>query len=184
MIKLKNLLNEDKTVFKDDWFSVKTTTVKGSDEEFTYMHEQGTKGKSIAVLLYRRKGKDAWEYGIRKEIIPAWGDKPTYCSLTGTVEAGDVLEERAIKEIEEESGYKVKEKDLESLGTCYGAKSIDTVFHLFAVDVGDLEPEEPEGDGSDLEDKSKFEWTYFNKNDYEKFQCSILSTMILRLGFN
>jgi ADP-ribose pyrophosphatase len=94
------------------------------------------------------------------------------------------LEERAVKEIEEESGYKVKKEDLESLGTCYGAKSIDTVFHLFAVDVADKEPEEPEGDGSDLEDKSKFEWTYFNKDDHEKFQCSILSTMILRLGFN
>jgi len=184
MIKLKQLLTEDTTEFKDDWLSVKTTSVPGTDEDYTYIHEQGTNGKSVAVLLYRRAGKDAWEYGVRQEIVPAWGGKPTYCALTGTVEKGDSLEDRAITEIKEESGFEVSKEDLEPLGTCFGNKSIDTVFHLFAVDVGDKEPKKAKGDGSDLEKKAKFEFMFYDHGKKNKFQCSILSTMILRLGYN
>jgi 8-oxo-dGTP pyrophosphatase MutT (NUDIX family) len=184
MIKLKSLLTESKeklqTVYKNRWISIKKIKLVEDESGYFYLHEERCNGKIIAVLLYRRTGKDAWEYGVRKEVTPAWGSEKNLSALTGGCEKGMSVKDTAIKEIEEESGYIVKKDDLESLGTCRGTKSTDTIYHLFAVDVTDKKPGEKKGDGSKFDNEGTIEWMYYNK---DKFQCPILTTMVMRLGF-
>lgn len=185
MIKLKHLLNEgnkkEETVYENEWISIKKIKLVKNEGGYFYLHEERCQGKIVGVLLYRRKGRDAWEYGVRKEVTPAWGKEKNLSALTGGCEKGMSPEETAVKEIKEESGYEVKEKDLKSLGTCRGTKSTDTIYYLYAVDVGDKEPAEKTGDGSKFDNEGTIEWMYYDKN---KFQCPILTTMVMRLGFN
>ena len=57
----------------------------------------------------------------------------------------------------EESGYIIEESDLISLGTCRGAKSSDTLFHLYAVDLGDKVEGDTDPD-SELEKQEYCKW--------------------------
>ena len=85
--------------------------------------------------------------------------------------------------MKEESGYEIKVNDLISLGTCFGTKSTDTIYHLFSVDltgkvqlgtqkdINDMKDElmnnvtkntnkiYGKGDGSKLEEKAYCFWT-------------------------
>ena len=184
MIKFKNILEEGKrkkveTLYHNEWLSLKKVTLPLEGYTgYTYSHETRCDGKIIAVLLYRRTGKDSWEYGIRHEITPAWGSKPQLSALTGGVDEGEEPIDSAVREVKEESGYRVKKEDLENLGTCFGTKSTDTIYYLYAVDVGDKKPGKVSGDGSQNEKEASMKWMYYNKS----IKCPILSTMILRKG--
>lgn len=181
MIKLKELFTEgkEKTVFKSDWVSILKTEPEGTDDEYFYLHESRCDGKIVAVLLYKRTGKDSWDYGVRKEVTPAWGMKPELSALTGGVEKGDTPDETAVKEVKEESGYEIKAADLKKLGICYGTKSTDTIYFLYSCDVTGKEPGKKTGDGSKLDTEGELIWTH----DFRKIKCPIFSTMVLRLGY-
>ena len=184
MIKLKSLIHESKkeeTVYKNKWISIKKVKLVKDEDGYFFLHEDRCGGKIVAVLLYRRTGKDAWEYGVRNEVTPAWGSEKNLSALTGGVEKNMSPEETAVKEVKEESGFVIKKDELKSLGTCRGTKSTDTTYHLFAVDIGDKDPGEKKGDGTKFDDEGTIEWMYYDKN---KFQCPILTTMVMRLGYN
>ena len=114
---------------------------------YVYSHEIRCNGNIVVVLPYRRIGKDAWEFLVRDETTPCWSMEPTRSAITGGVESLDPGED-AVREVEEEAGYKILRDQLEFLGKCRASKSADTYYFLYAVDVADLTPGEALGDGS------------------------------------
>ncbi len=124
---------KDKILCKTEWVSLREKDLNG--QKYHYLHEDRSEGRIVAILPYRRIGKDVWEYGVRVETISCWSPVPQQCSLTGGVDKGDGVVETAVKELREESGYEVLPKDLKFLGVCMGTKSTDTVYFLFAVDL-------------------------------------------------
>ena len=123
---------------------------------YIYAHESACNGKKIAIMPYRRAGRDAWEVLLRDEITPAWGMKPVLSSITGSMDNPDESPiEAARRELKEETGFTVDIKDIKSLGNCFGSKAMDTVYHLFSVDVTGKKPSKPSGDGSKLEAMAK-----------------------------
>lgn len=150
--------------------------------EYVYSHENRCDGNIVAVLPYRREGRDAWSYGVRKEVTPSWGLKPEFSSVTGGVDKGESPEEMAVKELKEETGYICETKDLKSLGTCRGTKSTDTLYHLFAVDVTDLKMGEKTGDGSVYDTEAEFEMMTDTAELRKKIVDPIWFTMVMRLG--
>lgn len=135
---------------------------------------------AVAVLVYRR-GASGLEVLTRMNLRPAaFFRKDNRGAMTvpdpasgylrveeivaGLLEPEDKGEEglrrRAAEEVHEEAGYKVAPDDIRLLGGSFflapGILS-EKVFPA-AVDVTDLTPEEPEGDGSPLEEGTQLHW--------------------------
>lgn len=134
---------------------------------YIYSHETRCNGHIISVLPFRvvlkEYEEEEWEefeFLLRHEITPCWDiDYQTLSSITGGVERGLTPEETAVEEIEQEAGYIVEKEELISLGTCFGVKSSDTIYHLFAVDLSGREKEtDAKGDGSELERLAECKW--------------------------
>jgi len=153
---------DDRLLWDDPWLQMKQVVdpehgVKG----YTYSHEVRCHGHIVAVLPVRAHASGQLEFCIRREITPCWGMTHNWSSLTGGCdlpideESPEVV---AIRELKEESGYEAKVHELINLGTCFGTKSTDTIYHLFAVDVGDKEPGEAAGDGTPLDTEGIVDW--------------------------
>lgn len=170
-------LAKTKTLFSGDWISLCKKVYDTG--EYEYMHEQRCGGNIVAVLPYRRVGRDAWKYGVRREVTPAWSMEPQLSALTGGVEEGMTPEETAIKELEEESGLRCTLEDLEPLGTCFGSKASDAVYHLFAVDADRCTEGTKSGDGTKFDDEGTLAWIHLRRPDVN---CAVWNTMALRLG--
>jgi len=65
-------------------------------------------------------------------------------------------------ELREEAGYLVEDADLISLGEIRSSKGTDTIYHLFGVDLTNVETHEPETT-DELEKKSFNTW--FSRED-------------------
>lgn len=135
---------------------------------------------AVAVLVYRR-GASGLEVLTRMNLRPAaYFRKDNRGAMTvpdpasgylrveeivaGLLEPEDKGEEglrrRAAAEVHEEAGFNVKPEDIRLLGGAFflapGILS-EKVFPA-AVDVTELSPEEPEGDGSPLEEGTQLHW--------------------------
>lgn len=145
---------------------------------YVFSHEGRCNGNIVAILPYRRVGKDAWEALLRDEVVPPWGLSSSLCAITGGCDHDDEEPvEVARRELKEEAGYDVPVEELRSLGTCRGTKSTDTVFHLFTLDVTSMEQGEATGDGSRLEDEASTAWS----SEPEKCDDPLVSVMWARL---
>lgn len=174
---IKSAQKDPKVLYKNEWVSL--MMVNRGKEDYVYSHETRCNGNIIAVIPYRRVGKDGWEYAIRQENVPAWGTTKHMTALTGGVDKGDTPKSTAIKELMEEAGIGCKESDLESLGTCNGTKSTDTTYHLFAIDVSKagVTTKEPTEKGT-----GEMVWMYPDKIKKEVTD-PIFYVMFCRLGF-
>ena len=150
---------------------------------YDYVHETRCNGAITAILPYRIKN-DVTEYLLRHEVTPCWHvSKKIISSITGGVEAHQTPLENTIQELEEEAGYIRDKNEFISLGTMRGTKSSDTTYHLFTINLTDVERNKsPDGDGSALEKKAHCEWhkNINNAKDpliyalhYKKFQYGI-----------
>ncbi|NOK02636.1 MULTISPECIES: NUDIX hydrolase [Myxococcus] len=135
---------------------------------------------AVAVLVYRR-GASGLEVLTRMNLRPAaYFRKDNRGAMTvpdpasgylrveeivaGLLEPEDKGEEglrrRAAAEVREEAGFNVNPEDIRLLGGAFflapGILS-EKVFPA-AVDVTELSPEEPEGDGSPLEEGTQLHW--------------------------
>ncbi|NOJ80063.1 NUDIX hydrolase [Myxococcus xanthus] len=135
---------------------------------------------AVAVLVYRR-GASGLEVLTRMNLRPAaYFRKDSRDAMTvpdpasgylrveeivaGLLEPEDKGEEglrrRAAAEVHEEAGFNVRPEDIRLLGGGFflapGILS-EKVFPA-AVDVTELSPEEPEGDGSPLEEGTQLHW--------------------------
>lgn len=122
---------ESELLFGDEWIQLRK-----ANGRYTFSHEVRCDGKIVVVLPFEKEPNSELHVLARVEETPCWeGDKPLACSLTGGIDAGETPEEAAIKELREEIGFVVTEKDLISLGTMYATKSTDTVYYIFAVQI-------------------------------------------------
>ena len=151
-------MKKTETICGDEWLSLKRIKwpEKGING-YTYAREEKSNGLKVAILPYRRVER-TYEFLLRKELTPCWDlEKQFVASITGSVETGNI-KKHAVQEIEEEGGYTVKEEDLIELGVVFGSKAMDTVYHIFSVDLTDLEQKESKGDGSRLEKEATMFW--------------------------
>ncbi|MCP3141188.1 NUDIX hydrolase [Pyxidicoccus xibeiensis] len=136
---------------------------------------------AVAVLVFRRGASGSLEVLTRMNLRPAaYFRKDNRGAMTvpdpaagylrveeivaGLLEPEDKgedgLKRRAAEEVREEAGYAVKPEDIQLLGGSFflapGILS-EKVFPA-AVDVTGLEPVEPEGDGTPLEEGTQLHW--------------------------
>ena len=167
----------------NEWLQLKLMTdPENGVGGYVYSHEIRCKGTIIAVLPYRLINHSSDEscfqvqFGLRRETTPCWSMQPKLSALTGGLEPGLTVEETVIEEIREEAGFVVKNTDLTFLGTCFGTKSTDTIYHLYTVDVTDLPQVPATGDGTRLDAEGIIEW----HNEVYDADDPIVAMMFLR----
>jgi len=133
-------------------------------KSYIFSHETRCDGRIVAIMPYKRTGGRCF-YLLRREVTPPWDpDDLKMSSITGGVDRGVTPEAMALLELWEEAGYSGTTESSSTggrwrtLGACYGVKSSDTVYSLFAVDVTGLKAKTPPGDGSELESKARNLW--------------------------
>jgi hypothetical protein len=166
---------KDAVLCKTEWVQLKQKDINGI--KYDYLHESRCNGKIIAILPYRRIGKDAWEYGVRSEVTLCWSLDPILSSLTGGVENNQILN-TVVRELQEEAGYEAKSTDFKSLGICFGTKSVDTIYFLFSIDLSDKLQGKKSGDGTKFDQKGEFKWI----SDSKSINDPIFHVMVNRLG--
>jgi ADP-ribose pyrophosphatase len=132
---------------------------------------------AVAVLVYRRsprglevltrKNLRPAAY-FRKDKAPSQGTEPSYLwveeLVAGVLETEDLgdagLKARAAAEVREEAGFTVSVEAVRSLGAPFFVAPGILSEKIFpaAVDVSGLEPGEPSGDGSPLEEGASVRW--------------------------
>lgn len=145
-------------LWSNNWVAVREVIepdrgVKG----YSYLFEKSCDGLKVVLLPYKINSDGSLRYMLRNEVTPCWGMKQVVSSITGGVEKGDVRG-TAVLELKEEAGYECELNELVNLGTTYGTKSTDTIYHLFAVDVTGKERTKAIGDGSVLEAMAECMW--------------------------
>jgi 8-oxo-dGTP pyrophosphatase MutT (NUDIX family) len=127
-------------------------------EGYVYSHETRCRGRIVAVLPFRTVSGGAAEYLVKSEMTPCWGFDQVLSAITGGYEGGDI-EDDAVRELLEETGYAVARSELTALGESYASKSADTVYSLFTVDLTGREAGKAPGDGTRLEAESAAVWS-------------------------
>jgi 8-oxo-dGTP pyrophosphatase MutT (NUDIX family) len=144
-----------KTLYHNKWLSLCEVDC-GNGESYVYAHETRCDGKIVSVLPFRYTDVGV-EFLLRYEVCPCFGPEHILVTVTGGVEEDNPLK-TAVRELREETGYDVDESEMIALGTVIGAKSIDSIYYLYAVDLTDKEPGEVTGDGSDFEKSAYNQW--------------------------
>lgn len=164
------------TLHQNKWVSLlKMVCPEKNVNGYVYTHETRCDGHIVSVLPFRfitvglssridgkydQYEREELELLLRHEITPCWDvDRQIVSSITGGVGKELTPDETAVEEIEQEAGYVIETDDLIDLGTCFGVKSSDTIYHLFAVNLTDREKEmDALGDGSELERLAECRW--------------------------
>ena len=147
---------EKKTLFSTPWLELKQ--IDGDNFSYVFSHEKRCNGAIVAVLPFR-KNNGFLEYMLRSEYTPPWGESSCISSITGGVDDNTSIVETALHEVKEEAGYEITIDNLIDLEHTMISKSADTIAYLYAVDVSDLKPSKPQGDGSYLETQATSFWT-------------------------
>jgi len=174
---LENKSEKKDIVLKDNkWLQLREIRdPENGVDGYVYSHEKISDGKVVAMLPYR-KSSDDYEFLLRSEVTPCWGMQHFVSSTTGKVDKGETPIQTAVRELKEEAGYSVKEKDMIPLGTSFSSKSSDTVNYLFSVDLADKKKGEVTTDGTELEAKAHNFWT-----DQIESEDPLVAVMFCRL---
>lgn len=171
-------------LYGNDWVELRELVLpeRGVDG-YSYLHEKRCGGDIVSIMPYRvDPGGNLVEVMVRMEVTPCWGMDEAMSSITGGVEKKggkqDILG-TAVMELREEGGLKAPAGVLRKLGTCRGTKSVDTVYHLFAVDAAKAEEVEAEGDGSHLESLARCVWV--KPSEVAKAEDPLLPMLFMRL---
>lgn len=151
---------ETEVLHHNEWLSLHVVRKPDAGfDGYVYSHETRCQGRIIAVLPYRAGSDGRTQYLIKSEVTPCWGFQPVRSAITGGFEGGDPVDD-AVREMWEETGYRVEPGELVSLGESYASKSADTVYHLYAVDLTGKEQHEAPGDGSRQEAEALSIWVH------------------------
>lgn len=85
-------------------------------------------------------------------------------ALTGSYEGGDPRK-TAVMELKEEAGFDAVIDELIPLGTCFGSKSSDTIYYLYAIDVSFKKQGPALGDGSKMDAEGSIVFKQDPKSD-------------------
>lgn len=127
---------------------------------YAFVREVRCDGHIVSVLPYRDSSKGR-QYLARREICPAHAalnQQPELCSITGGVDSGNSPVETARLELMEEAGYTIDTANFVSLGIVKPSKAMDTVAHLFAINVSGVQRQRARGDGSRWERGATVQW--------------------------
>jgi 8-oxo-dGTP pyrophosphatase MutT (NUDIX family) len=119
--------------------------------------------------------------GVLKEPNPFRDGGFNICLVTGSTddEDGDLLS-TAKRELYEETGLNVQDNSKwYYLGSCTSSKFVDHEQPCFAVDVTDVNLEEPKTDGSEKEKNAQF--TFIVANDAVKAKDIFIPGLFLKL---
>ena len=157
-----------KTLCSNKWISLKEIqSPQHGIMGYVYSHETRCNGHIVSFLPYRKVEKTftiTTEFLVRCETTPCWEMIPIMSSFTGGIDKGDSPTDCVIKELKEEAGIIITDEKVISLGLSYGAKSSDSTYHLFAVDVTNCAVGE-------LTFESELEKTSYNKWITESLFC-------------
>ena len=157
---------------KNNWVSLlKMIYPEKGCNGYIYSHETRCDGHIVSILPYRINDNKL-EIMLRKEVTPCWDiNNQVISSITGGWEKDKHLTPlfTAVEEIHEEAGYIVNASDIIELGTIFGIKSSDTIYHLYTVDLTNKEQGEAIGDGSELEAQASCYWTTSIKDAKDPF---------------
>lgn len=144
----------DKVLFKEEWLSVK------ENNGYSYIHEERCNGILVSILPWRQYNKhEKMEFLMRMETCPAHGNNHEFCGIIGGYDdTSYTIEETAIKEVKEETGFDINLKRLNSLGWVWDSKVADTKVYLFTADLTGLEQGIATTDGTELEKNSYCVW--------------------------
>ena len=158
-IRLDEILKKSQMLYDDRWCQLlRVIDKKNNINGYTYLHEIRCDGQIISILPYR-VNKENLEFLLRKEATPCWElNNPVLSSITGGVDKNNTIIKTALKELEEESGYKVYSSDMIPLGVCYGTKSTSTSYHLFSVNLTDYFPIQDLYIETEFERNATIEW--------------------------
>lgn len=160
-----------KVLMDNDWVQL----CKMTDDQppringYVYSHEKRCNGNIVAALPHKvitenRNGEfvKVLSFLFRVEATPCWrGKTPVPSSFTGGIdydmrEYGPAL--TMAKELREEAGINsINANDLISLGTCFGTKSCDTVYHLYTIRLTNSQHDTLEVE-SELESTAYCKW--------------------------
>jgi 8-oxo-dGTP pyrophosphatase MutT (NUDIX family) len=134
-----------------------------SRDGYVFSHETRCNGNIVAVLPFRRipwdGGSTREQFLVRREITPAWGQRPRLSALTGGCDDPTKSPlQIAAMELEQEAGFIIDPAKFIFLGRCRGSKSNSALYHLFAVDTTTTEQFTALGDGTVGEQNSSTEW--------------------------
>lgn len=170
---------ELETLHENQWLSLKLLRAPESGiHGYVYSHETRCNGRIVAVLPIRFVDGPGVEFLIKSEVTPCWGLDFVRSAITGGYEGGDI-EDDAVREMLEETGYTITREELIHLGESFASKSSDTVYSLFSVDLTGREAGEAIGDGSRLEAESQAIWVPWE--ELARLKDPQLSVMFLRL---
>jgi hypothetical protein len=154
------ILNQSSVLGGDDWLELRSLKVPEKEiYGYTFSYEKRCNGVVVAFLPYM-KTNTGKKYLLRNEAVPCWAlNKPVTCCFTGGLEEGLSELQNTLKELKEEAGYIVEEDSdrVTKLGLCFGTKSTNTIYALYAIDVTGLTPIELTVE-SDLEKHSTNVW--------------------------
>lgn len=155
------------TLHENAWVSLKVVRKPDAGVNgYVYSHETRCGGRIVAVLPYRDTPSGR-EYLVKSEMTPCWGLDQVLSAITGGYEGGDI-EDDAVREMLEETGYAITRSELIPLGESFASKSADTVYSLFSVDLTGREAGEAIGDGTRVEAESAVVWTRFGQLAFMK----------------
>ncbi len=149
----------DEVLLANEWLSLKVIRKpEAGVNGYVYSHESRCAGRIVAVLPWRSvrapggplDSSARVEWLLKCEVTPCWSFDPVVSAITGGYEGGDI-EDDAVREMLEETGYEITRDELVPLGTSYASKSADTVYSLFTVDLTGRVPGEALGDGTRIE---------------------------------
>ena len=190
------------TLHENAWVSLKVVRKPDAGVGgYVYSHETRCAGRIMAILPYRdvRSGtcrcdpgpegqhqRDRCGFGeimrrqylVKSEMTPCWGLGQVRSAITGGYEGGDI-EDDAVRELLEETGYTVTRDELIPLGESFASKSSDTVYSLFSVDLTGRDAGDAIGDGTRLEAESAAVWVCFGELAF--MRDPQLHVMFLRL---
>jgi 8-oxo-dGTP pyrophosphatase MutT (NUDIX family) len=156
-------MNLGKILFRNKWVSL------FDYNGYVYSEETRCGGHIISILPFKRiyeNGHHVLKFLLHKELTPAWKNSGISLpnnhyfinSITGGVEHLENIKEDALRELAEEAGYVIEPDKMISLGTSFGSKSNNTIYHYFTCDLTDVPKKDAVGDGSEMEAKEYCEW--------------------------
>jgi len=164
-------MSHEKTIFSTDLIVIKETP-----RGYHYLERKGR--DSVAIFLVRSRNLNQREYEVLIRQQPLCINIPDInvahqlypCPITGGINEGELPEEAAVREADEEAGFSVQ---VLPLGKYIVGTQTNEICYMYYGDVTGIEPKVAQQDGSYFESISTNEWhplDYLNQCDYAACQ--------------
>lgn len=117
------------------------------------------KHDGVTVLCYDFTRTDGRNYLLLHEQVSAFqSTRPQLCALTGSIDAGELPMQTALRELREEAGVVVLEQEVTFLGKVFTYKGCTKRTYMFSANLANAAFVEAPGDGSEVEENAYVRW--------------------------